>query len=579
MAVSIEEIFDKIATALIENPIVNKKVVNKNQLTVNSGQLKIGRGINDNLLLYQKDEKANESDLLAEINISNDSEIENFVSVISVVASKVININNVIVEIATLSGGEYIISIREIGNPSVDTLLSDVIFKSITTNGNEEIVNPLNVSQFIPLEQSSSIVNIQQAEEFLDTNIFELLPSGDSRQSRIIRFFQELNALLPPQLPEFDLFDSLGNPNPDGSVDRGVDGTWTGSLDYSKNNSISYAQDNQDGNIDEEDAFIHRLKSTANDTNSSRTIEDIYNTILPYLTDILEDPTELEDIPTYQNKSSGYLKFRNLNQGIIIRNTNQDFIEGLDPNNLTYLNRLDENGEIITTGTGFTITMWVRFLDKVSEGTLFNFGNPTRDENPFGFKLETFVLNKDDETFYPPQYDSEGKFTTWGSTVENINDLNNQGIFSNSNTARFVRLQVREEGNLNMNVRDSHIGNSVRKISWSYPDFRYRDGIEASMNLRLINSTFIPEDFNEWYFICASYSPNIIEPRKIDEEGGNPNDILPDMYVTYQNNKEFWMNHRDPFTGTLVPNSGYGNKCKVEIISRSDLLRARGFKV
>ena len=36
---------------------------------------------------------------------------------------------------------------------------------------------------------------------------------------------------------------------------------------------------------------------------------------------------------------------------------------------------------------GFTITMWVKFLDKVSDGTLFNFGNSTRDENPFGFKL------------------------------------------------------------------------------------------------------------------------------------------------------------------------------------------------
>ena len=32
--------------------------------------------------------------------------------------------------------------------------------------------------------------------------------------------------------------------------------------------------------------------------------------------------------------------------------------------------------------------------------------------------------------------------------------------------------------------------------------------------------------------------------------------------------------------GTLVAgNSGYGNQCKVEIISRKDLLRARGYKV
>ena len=31
--------------------------------------------------------------------------------------------------------------------------------------------------------------------------------------------------------------------------------------------------------------------------------------------------------------------------------------------------------------------------------------------------------------------------------------------------------------------------------------------------------------------------------------------------------------------GQYTVDSGYGNKCKVEIISRSDLLRARGFRV
>jgi hypothetical protein len=30
---------------------------------------------------------------------------------------------------------------------------------------------------------------------------------------------------------------------------------------------------------------------------------------------------------------------------------------------------------------------------------------------------------------------------------------------------------------------------------------------------------------------------------------------------------------------TTVPYSGYGAKCKVEVISRSELLRARGYKV
>ena len=54
-----------------------------------------------------------------------------------------------------------------------------------------------------------------------------------------------------------------------------------------------------DSNIDEEDAFLHRLRDTSNDTNLNLTIQDIYNTVEPYLQDILEDPIELQDMPNY----------------------------------------------------------------------------------------------------------------------------------------------------------------------------------------------------------------------------------------------------------------------------------------
>ena len=43
---------------------------------------------------------------------------------------------------------------------------------------------------------------------------------------------------------------------------------------------------------------------------------------------------------------------------------------------------------------------------------------------------------------------------------------------------------------------------------------------------------------------------------------------------------EFWRNNVNPVdggTGTYTSLSGYGAKCKVEVISKSDLLRARGF--
>ena len=39
---------------------------------------------------------------------------------------------------------------------------------------------------------------------------------------------------------------------------------------------------------------------------------------------------------------------------------------------------------------GFTITMWVKFTSRTSEGTLFNFGNPI-EQNGVGFRLDTKV--------------------------------------------------------------------------------------------------------------------------------------------------------------------------------------------
>ena len=89
---------------------------------------------------------------------------------------------------------------------------------------------------------------------------------------------------------------------------------------------------------------------------------------------------------------------------------------------------------------------------------------------------------------------------------------------------------------------------------------------------RIFNYTHIPEDFNEWFFICANYNPGVIEPS---------NQALDDYYdyfSTYQNNTNFWLNHISPIDATFTSFSGYGNKCKVEIISRTQLLKARGYR-
>jgi hypothetical protein len=41
-------------------------------------------------------------------------------------------------------------------------------------------------------------------------------------------------------------------------------------------------------------------------------------------------------------------------------------------------------------------------------------------------------------------------------------------------------------------------------------------------------------------------------------------------------NKQYWLNHVNQ-NQQIVPFSGQGAKCKVELISRSDLLNARGY--
>ena len=69
-------------------------------------------------------------------------------------------------------------------------------------------------------------------------------------------------------------------------------------------------------------------------------------------------------------------------------------------------------------------------------------------------------------------------------------------------------------------------------------------------------------DFSEWYFICATYNP------VVNEQGSTP---------TVQN-ADFWRNNIVNGTSTYIAASGFGNRSKVEIISRTDLLRARGYK-
>ena len=355
-----------------------------------------------------------------------------------------------------------------------------------------EFSDILNLSQLTKPKFGNKI-DVDKAREILDTNIFELLPNQTTRQDQVNNFFTE--------------FDDLIGPTP---VFQDIDGDGVGediqNKEQDEQSRISF--ENQPN------AFITRLDEQAEGSsiNQGKTIESMRNRLNTYLGDVDNIIETLEDDrPEYQNISNGFLKIRKPNQAIIIRAPGNDLLE---------FQKINSNGIASYLGDGFTITMWVRFVSKTSEGTLFNFGNPL-EENGSGFRLETRT-----------NIDGAGNYKRW------------------------IRLAVREGSGV---LRDNHWGVDERA--------RRIDGQSSPIDFygeEVIHQLYpnIPtEDLNEWYFICATYNPSVVE------EGSDQ-----------RFNKQYWLNHVNG-NNEIVAYSGLGAKCKVETISRSDLLRARGFKV
>ena len=277
-------------------------------------------------------------------------------------------------------------------------------------------------------------------------------------------------------------------------------------------------------------AFITRLDSHTEDNNGVRnvgkTLQSMRNRLNNYLGDVDNVVQEIQDQrPIYENKSGGFLKIRKPNQAIILRAPDNGELE-FQKNN-SYLN------------DGFTITMWVRFVSKTSEGTLFNFGNPEEDDGK-GIRLETRT-----------NIDTSGNYRRW------------------------IRLAVRDDQGI---LRDNHFGTETaarRTANQTGPLEHY-----ASSSFHQLYPQISTDNLDEWYFICATYNPQVVEAN-----------IAWDNVL--RNDKQYWLNHRifyntmnsaDPFLqvgnhNEIVANSLEGAKCKVEIISKSELLRARGFAV
>tara|TARA_R110001583_G_scaffold102249_5_gene248859 strand:+ start:1756 stop:3507 length:1752 start_codon:yes stop_codon:yes gene_type:complete len=577
--VTIEEFLDNIANTLITNidtlsgasidglDSTNRDFLKQHQKTIRDGITQRMIDDSDRLLIYKRNEKANQEDFnvvfgtdIGGVTFNNLKDIyESFV--------RTSETYNTFVAVATDNTVTVTLESSSANN-SID--ITPYIFPS--NDGN----NPLNISQYIQLNKESPTYDVNSIKEFFDTRIHELLPQQLTRQQRIDAFFKEYEILKG----EYPAFADYSDP-----LDYLIE---TEPL-YNANHDISYIQDNPDSSeISEQSSYITRLNVDTNQKNKSKTLEHLRDDLTLFLKDIDQDTeASLQDErPEYENISDGYLKIRNLNQGIIIRKQEgndvgieKDVLIPDSPNPITgnyyhpYYNpdALEGQNYLIPDGyapsylvNGFTITMWVKFLDVTTKGTLFNYGNPLRGYDPKGFRLETYVLGKEDLL----TSDRNDGYETWGNIVDGESI---DGLFQDSDYERFIRLVVldnfdKSNGAPAGRLYDSHIGITGMDRQKFVPEFGKPEGTfddnTKGDEKYLLAHIKVPIDFNEWYFIVATYNP------MIDEHNTSGN--------SYLQNSDYWKGNVTE-NGNYVDNSGLGTKCKVDIISKSDLLRARGF--
>ena len=387
------------------------------------------------------------------------------------------------------------------------------------------------LSQFVPFEKIKTKIDPVLAEQVLDTNIYELIPGETTRQQRIDKLFSEFIDLLGPSPL------NAGSGFEVDVDDDGVMDTWTNLLTGQDYWNILYGikpDDNPNtGNIVRLERHTQR---------SGQSLETMRGVIDDYLRDLDYTASgELDDErPDSITSGKGYLQIRHLNQAIIIRNEEDKDIGliGADEYNPDWLQK------------GFTISMWVRFLTKSSGGTLFNFGNPTRNNQPYGFKLETFTVSK---------YDYLS-----GNMLQTV-DLP-PGSFVDSDYSRFIRLVVYDH----IGLRDSHFG------TFEFPRIQTTiEGLAYEYNPKMaFNYTEIPINFTEWFYIVATFDPRVKEDDSFDTESD-------DGQINMNYYKDFWQNH-STFAPTgeveYCAKTDEGARCKVEIISKTDMNRAIGFK-
>ena len=200
----------------------------------------------------------------------------------------------------------------------------------------------------------------------------QLLPNQNQRQLQIDNFFDLFNQLIGTT-PSFE--DGNADNIPETITDEPDDltrritlaPTNTGAFITRANKDIQLGLESDDPNI----------RQSA-ETNEGKTLESMRNRLNDFLLDIDSVVEEVDDSrPKYENQSSGFLKLRRLNQSILIKGASA---------NPSFGNWTED---------GFTITMWVRFLNTTGGGSLFTYGNPMM-RTKSSFRLETMTVQEGD---------------------------------------------------------------------------------------------------------------------------------------------------------------------------------------
>ena len=568
-----EAIHDKIVRLFATQGISKDKLLNA-QKTIRSGKIQQTRRDGERLVLFQKD-----------ANLYNTDVTENFL------ISKLVNYmflqyyrtgavdiqsltNSFSMQVSELEGmgKKYILNTGLTGTAPITTIIVGEESGPNTEAGT--VLNALNIGQLIESDADFTY-DKEKALEILDTDIDELLPRSSRRQELIDDFFRLYLQLRPPEYPNYV------DTNNDGKTD------FISQQDF-VNFGLEYNISNTDNieNFETGNKFITWLQEQEDSNNLNKSLEYLYKDLAGFFKEQdLDLSDELEDgRPEYQDVSTGYLKLRALNQGIIIRKqegTDIGFV-GLDPDNPIWRTR------------GLSISQWIKFLNKEQDGTLINYGNPLGITQPKGFSVDTYILKKEQTItlnagnpigpmadFYNQLNASDGEGVGFepgvSITYGQLADQLGLDTFADYDRARFVRMVARWD--------DNYFDNSMPVKGQSIVMPRFDITTTATItdqtigNIRttptainenaifLLTYTQIPIDFNEWYFICSTFDP-------VNVTQTNYASVYNQPYGAEQN---YWLNHIVA-NGDFVEQSGVGNVCNIEYISKSRLLRARGFK-